>query len=187
MTSKKKEIKQAEVDDPDDAAMETELFLAVLKSRLGRYQEAGDKLAVDNFKLTDELAKQKVTLQDINEFLTNELKARSVTTTQLEERVLELTNRMQEVQKESQGPIIPLDYGRCMRIIGQAEVARIRAEAAADVEFASAKVSSLVTQLAGSQEFVEKKDALERQINDLKLVLAAKQRETEQVLRCVDT
>jgi hypothetical protein len=48
-----------------------------------RYQEAGDKLAVENFKLTDELAKQKVTLQDINEFLTNELKARSVTTTQV--------------------------------------------------------------------------------------------------------
>jgi len=37
MASKKKETKQAEVDESEDAAMETELFLAVLKSRLGRY------------------------------------------------------------------------------------------------------------------------------------------------------
>ncbi len=30
-----------------------------------RYQEAGEKLAVEGFKLTDELAKQKLTLQVI--------------------------------------------------------------------------------------------------------------------------
>jgi hypothetical protein len=37
---------------------------------------------VENFVLSDELAKQKLTLQDINEFLTNELKARSLATAQ---------------------------------------------------------------------------------------------------------
>lgn len=47
-----------------------------------RYQAAGEKLAVENFSLADELAKQKLTLQDINEFLTNELKARSLATAQ---------------------------------------------------------------------------------------------------------
>jgi hypothetical protein len=47
-----------------------------------RYQAVGEKLAVENFSLTDELAKQKLTLQDINEFLTNELKARSLAAAQ---------------------------------------------------------------------------------------------------------
>jgi hypothetical protein len=47
-----------------------------------RYQAAGEKLAVENFSLSDELAKQKLTLQDINEFLTNELKARSLAAAQ---------------------------------------------------------------------------------------------------------
>lgn len=37
---------------------------------------------MENFVLSDELAKQKLTLQDINEFLTNELKARSLATAQ---------------------------------------------------------------------------------------------------------
>jgi hypothetical protein len=37
---------------------------------------------VENFSLSDELAKQKLTLQDINEFLTNELKARSLAAAQ---------------------------------------------------------------------------------------------------------
>jgi hypothetical protein len=48
-----------------------------------RYQAAGEKLAVENFTLADELAKQKLTLQDINEFLTTELKARSLTAAQV--------------------------------------------------------------------------------------------------------
>lgn len=37
---------------------------------------------MENFSLADEVAKQKLTLQDINEFLTNELKARSLAATQ---------------------------------------------------------------------------------------------------------
>lgn len=37
---------------------------------------------MENFCLADELAKQKVTLADINEFLTTELKARSLAAAQ---------------------------------------------------------------------------------------------------------
>jgi hypothetical protein len=40
---------------------------------LHRCQAVGEKLAVENFSLTDELAKQSLTLQDINEFLTSEV------------------------------------------------------------------------------------------------------------------
>lgn len=65
-----------------------------------RYQEQGEKLQVDNFRLSDELEAQKVNLKDINEFLTNELKARSLTTSALEEKVLELTQKMEDIQRE---------------------------------------------------------------------------------------
>lgn len=54
-----------------------------------RYQEAGERLAVENFSLADEVARQKLTLQDINEFLTNELKARSIAAAQASELVQE--------------------------------------------------------------------------------------------------
>jgi alkyl sulfatase BDS1-like metallo-beta-lactamase superfamily hydrolase len=63
--------------------MEAEMVTAILRARLGRCQAAGEKLAVENFSLTDELAKQKLTLQDVNEFLTNELKSRSLATAQV--------------------------------------------------------------------------------------------------------
>lgn len=51
-----------------------------------RCQALGEKLALENFGLADEVAKQKVTLEDINEFLTNELKARSLATAQVQQQ-----------------------------------------------------------------------------------------------------
>lgn len=44
-------------------------------------------------------ALQKLNLRDINEFLTNELKARSLTTSALEAKVTELNALMEEVKK----------------------------------------------------------------------------------------
>jgi hypothetical protein len=64
-----------------------------------RYQEFGDKLQVDNIKLNEELETQKLNLRDINEFLTNELKARSLTTSALEAKVYELNQLMEDVKK----------------------------------------------------------------------------------------
>jgi hypothetical protein len=66
---------------------------------LHRYQEFGDRLQVDNIKLNEELETQKLNLRDINEFLTNELKARSLTTTALEAKVFELNHLMDEMKK----------------------------------------------------------------------------------------
>lgn len=64
-----------------------------------RYQEFGDRLQVDNIKLNEELETQKLNLRDINEFLTNELKARSLTTSALEAKVFELNHLMDELRK----------------------------------------------------------------------------------------
>ncbi|WIA34972.1 hypothetical protein OEZ86_013253 [Tetradesmus obliquus] len=165
MAPKKKDAEPG--GEPGDLKAETEkeLVIATLKSRLGRYQETGERLAVEGFKLTDELAKQKLTLQDINEFLTNELKARSVATTQLEERAVALTARLQEVQREA-----------------QAEVGRVKAEAAAEVAAAVARAAELSAQLEGSSEFLQQREALEGQLAQLRAALAAKTKEVEQKL-----
>lgn len=63
---------------------------------LRRYQAAGEKLTVENFCLADELAKQKLTLADINEFLTTELKARSLAAAQAR-----CTQKMQREQQQA--------------------------------------------------------------------------------------
>ena len=64
-----------------------------------RYQDFGDKLQVENVKLNDELETQKLNLRDINEFLTNELKARSLTTSAMEAKVVELYHLLDDVNK----------------------------------------------------------------------------------------
>ncbi len=64
-----------------------------------RYQEHGDNLQIENIKLTEDLETQKLNLRDINEFLTNELKARSLTTSALEAKVYEFNQLMEEIKK----------------------------------------------------------------------------------------
>lgn len=61
---------------------------------------SGDKLHVDNIKLEEELEQQKLNLRDINEFLTNELKARSLTTSAMEAKVMELYHQLDDIQKK---------------------------------------------------------------------------------------
>lgn len=77
-----------------------------------RYQENGEKLVVDNFKLSEELETQKLNLRDINEFLTNELKARSLTTSALESKVQELNVLVEDVRRSHE--VRPLEFG-CIR------------------------------------------------------------------------
>lgn len=69
---------------------------------LCRYQLQGEKLQVENIKLTEELESQKTSLQDINEFLTNELKAKTAVTNTLEETItgLEAKLKQQKTQYE---------------------------------------------------------------------------------------
>jgi DNA-binding transcriptional MerR regulator len=64
------------------------------------YQQQGDKLLVENLKLADELEAQRLNLKDINEFLTNELKARTAANAALDERVAALSQRLEEAVRE---------------------------------------------------------------------------------------
>ena len=48
---------------------------------------------MENIKLSEELETQKSNLRDINEFLTNELKARLLTTTDLEGKIAEMEKK----------------------------------------------------------------------------------------------
>ena len=66
---------------------------------LHRYQDFGDRLQVENAKLSEDLETQKLNLRDINEFLTNELKARSLTTSAMEAKVVELYHLLDDVNK----------------------------------------------------------------------------------------
>ena len=66
---------------------------------LRRYQGHGDQLQVENIKLSEALETQKLNLRDINEFLTNELKARSLTTSALEAKVYELNILLEDSKK----------------------------------------------------------------------------------------
>jgi hypothetical protein len=50
-------------------------------------------------KLNEELETQKLNLRDINEFLTNELKARSLTTSAMEAKVVELYHLLDDLNK----------------------------------------------------------------------------------------
>ena len=54
---------------------------------------------MENGKLETELETQKLNLRDINEFLTNELKARSLTTSAMEAKVVELYHLLDDVNK----------------------------------------------------------------------------------------
>ncbi|KIY91370.1 hypothetical protein MNEG_16594, partial [Monoraphidium neglectum] len=64
------------------------------------YQQQGDRLQVENFKLSDELEASKLNLRDINEFLTNELKARTAANAALDERVAQMAAQLEAARKD---------------------------------------------------------------------------------------
>ena len=66
-----------------------------------RYQERGELLLVENVKLCEELEVQKVNLRDINEFLTNELKARSLAGAALEQRIEDLEAELEGLREST--------------------------------------------------------------------------------------
>lgn len=72
---------------------------ACLPPRTRRYQANGDRLQLENIRLNEDLDTQKLNLRDINDFLTNELKARSLTTNALEAKLFDLNLAMEEARK----------------------------------------------------------------------------------------
>jgi hypothetical protein len=85
----KKEERAPVVEDPEveDGALEIqerELVISHLKTTLGAFQDRGATLASENQALEDAVAKERVNLQDINEYLTNELRAKQLAIQQLQ-------------------------------------------------------------------------------------------------------
>ena len=77
--------------------VERELVIGHLYTRLARYQLRGRDLASLNLELIDELETQKINLKDINEYLTNELRAKELATTEMEKRVASLATDLDDL------------------------------------------------------------------------------------------
>lgn len=59
----------------------------------------------------------------------------------------------------------------------------MKAEAAAQVEAATLRVAELTSQLEGSSEFLQQREAMEGQLAQLKAAMVAKTKEVEQKFR----
>lgn len=151
-------------DGADDAKemTEKELVISYLNSKLGRYQEQGEKLQVENFKLFEELEIQRVNLRDISEFLTNELKARSLTTTALEEKVLELQQHVEDQRKHY-----------------ESEFAKLQAERNLETEAAEERLREFERKMRGAQEFIDRREQLEQEMSALQASLESVRKERE--------
>ncbi|MEW5319047.1 MAG: hypothetical protein WDW38_010223 [Sanguina aurantia] len=150
-------------NDEERELVEKELVIGYLKTKLGRYQENGEKLVVDNFKLSEELETQKLNLRDINEFLTNELKARSLTTSALESKVQELNLLVEDVRRSHEETL-----------------KRVGGEQEAEIGRLEGVISSYQARARIYQEFLERKEALEAELQATKDSLATKIHEWEQ-------
>ncbi|KAG2430972.1 hypothetical protein HYH02_013505 [Chlamydomonas schloesseri] len=164
----KDDAKKAE-EEEERELVEKELVIGYLRSKLNRYQDHGDRLQVDVVRLTDELETQKLNLRDINEFLTNELKARSLTTSALEAKVAELNGLMEEVKKNH-----------------EAALSRLRGDKDREIERLEGVMREHERKARITQEFLDKKDALEAEMQSLKETLARKTKDFEQQLTDID-
>ncbi|EFJ51363.1 hypothetical protein VOLCADRAFT_103408 [Volvox carteri f. nagariensis] len=169
--AKKKDAKEETKNEVEEERelVEKELVIGYLRSKLNRYQEHGDRLQVDVLKLTDELETQKLNLRDINEFLTNELKARSATTSALEAKLAELNTLMEEVRKSH-----------------EAALSKLRADKDRDIERLEAIVREHERKARITQDFLDRKEAMETELQNLKETLARKTKEFEQQMTDMD-
>ncbi|KAG2488088.1 hypothetical protein HYH03_013391 [Edaphochlamys debaryana] len=168
---KKKDKSEEQKNEAEEERelVEKELVIGYLRSKLNRYQDNGDRLQVDVLKLTDELETQKLNLRDINEFLTNELKARSLTTSALEAKVAELNGMMDEVRKSH-----------------EAALAKQRGDKDREIERLEGVVREHERKARITQEFLDKKEAMETELQSLKETLSRKTKEFEQQTTDID-
>ncbi|KAK9817802.1 hypothetical protein WJX72_002415 [[Myrmecia] bisecta] len=164
----KKEVKspksgeEAEPDEEERELVEKELVINYLKTKLGRYQERGETLLIENVKLTDELEEQKDNLRDINEFLTNELKARSLAGAALEQRITELEKELATVKSKA-----------------EADVKRLQSEKEAEVAQKDTALQEIEKKMHSSKSFLDQKDDLEATFKALQETLQAERKAFE--------
>eukprot|EP00803_Ostreobium_quekettii_P004601 evm.model.scf_1052.4 EVM.evm.TU.scf_1052.4 scf_1052:32928-39739(+) len=153
---------EPEPDEEEKDLLERELVISYLKSKLGRYQEQGEKLHVENIKLSEELDAQKGNLRDVNEFLTNELKARSLATTELEEKLAELDK--QRLSERAQL---------------KAEISKLKSENESQRNSLESSIHDYEKKMKGTQEFLDKKEQLEADISELRRNLEKMSKESQ--------
>mmetsp|Transcript_5179 Transcript_5179/g.11289 ORF Transcript_5179/g.11289 Transcript_5179/m.11289 type:complete len:601 (-) Transcript_5179:161-1963(-) len=165
----KKKEEQPQEDGSERELVEKELVIGYLKSKLGRYQDNGERLQVENIRLNDELETQKLNLRDINEFLTNELKARSLTTSALEAKVFELNQLLDEIRKNHEDAL-----------------GKLRRDKDRDIESLQTQIKEYEKKNKTTLEFLDRKDQLEAELANLKETLNKKIKEYEQKLTDMD-
>ncbi|KAL6749912.1 hypothetical protein V8C86DRAFT_2829192 [Haematococcus lacustris] len=167
---KKESDKKPDIDDGSERELvEKELVIGYLKSKLGRYQDHGDQLQIENFKLSDDLETQKTNLRDINEFLTNELKARSLTTSALEAKNFELTQQIEDIRKSH-----------------EAAIGKLRAERDKEADNLRSIIADYEKKAKLMSDFLERKEALEAELASTQAELNAKVKEYEYRLTDLD-
>eukprot|EP00240_Pyramimonas_obovata_P004772 CAMPEP_0118924344 /NCGR_PEP_ID=MMETSP1169-20130426/2521_1 /TAXON_ID=36882 /ORGANISM="Pyramimonas obovata, Strain CCMP722" /LENGTH=416 /DNA_ID=CAMNT_0006865445 /DNA_START=354 /DNA_END=1601 /DNA_ORIENTATION=+ len=156
----KKPAEDEEPDDEEKEMLERELTIGLLKNRLGKYENRATHLTGEYTRLNNELDSQKSNLKDIDEFLTNELKAKETYCADLEKQTLELEALLTKEQANAAA-----DKKKLTQELKDREQA-LREELA---EY-EAKLKEL-------SEFSDQKVQLEQDLMDLKALLDKERRD----------
>lgn len=154
---------EPEPDEEEKEMMERELLISHLKNKLGKYQEKGNELVEENQKMAAELQSQKNNLHDINEFLTNELKAKEISSSALEHRVAELEAQLESTQEKNKEDMT------AMRDAKDKEIKALQGE----VETFEQKFKDLA-------EFKDQKQTLESKLEEMRWTLEKERKENEE-------
>ena len=154
---------EPEPDEEEKEMMERELLISHLKNKLGKYQEKGNELVEENQKMDAELQSQKNNLHDINEFLTNELKAKEISSSALEHRVAELEAQLESTQEKNKEDMT------AMRDAKDKEIKALQGE----VETFEQKFKDLA-------EFKDQKQTLESKLEEMRWTLEKERKENEE-------
>eukprot|EP00239_Pterosperma_sp_CCMP1384_P004132 CAMPEP_0197853914 /NCGR_PEP_ID=MMETSP1438-20131217/23662_1 /TAXON_ID=1461541 /ORGANISM="Pterosperma sp., Strain CCMP1384" /LENGTH=510 /DNA_ID=CAMNT_0043468489 /DNA_START=481 /DNA_END=2010 /DNA_ORIENTATION=- len=159
----KKPAEEPEPDDEEKEMMERELVIGHLKNKLSKYLDKTDHLSGENVRLSDELETQKINLKDINEFLTNELKAKEISHAALEQRVAQLEADLELAQQSF-----------------NKQVEDLKAEFLQKEDALRDEISAYEGKLHELKEFQEKKAQLEQELLEIKALLDKERREHEE-------
>lgn len=149
-----KPIEEPEPDEEERELLERELLINHLKLRLGTTQKRGDELEYENKELHEEVQTQRSKLEDINEFLTNELKAKETVISDLEQKVSSLEQSIENLKSDSKD-----------------ELGRLEEEKELEIQELNQKINEYEDQLKNLKEFQERKNVLEEEYGELKRLL----------------
>lgn len=161
----KKGGEEAEPDDEEKELLERELVIGHLRNKLGKYIDRTTHLTGEYTRLNDELETQKLNLKDINEFLTNELKAKETYCSDLEKQHQELETLL-EAEKQN----------------GEDERKKLQADFEERLDALQEEITGYEAKLKELNEFADKKKELEQTLKELKDLLDKERRDHEQLI-----